>query len=72
MACGIERRKPKLAPEAASIALLGPGVIDATNAKLESVANTSSGGSISIAVFLALLSSYFLNEVASVSKLSRH
>src|SRR5690606_37129941 len=37
-ACGTVRRRPKLAPDAISIILFGPGVIDETSAKAESAA----------------------------------
>ena len=32
--CGSVRRNPKLTPEASSMVLLGPGVIDITSAKV--------------------------------------
>jgi hypothetical protein len=44
--CGIVRRQPKATPDAASIKLFGPGVIDETKAKLTS-------GSQDSAVFIA-------------------
>ena len=39
--CGTVRRKPKVAPEAISIRLFGPGVIEVTKAKAASARSRS-------------------------------
>src|SRR4051812_11651517 len=39
--CGIVRRNPKFTPDASSIMLLGPGVIDVANAKADSASRAS-------------------------------
>ena len=41
--CGTVRRKPKLTPEASSIVLFGPGVIDITSANVIAAKNAAYG-----------------------------
>lgn len=53
--CGSVRRKPKLAPEASNIMLLGPGVIDDTKQNVASAMTMASlMGCYSCPFFLAL------------------
>ncbi|MNP66907.1 hypothetical protein D3C76_1626750 [compost metagenome] len=41
--CGSVRRTPKFTPEASSIMLLGPGVIEVTKANIRKAARSSMG-----------------------------
>ncbi|MBT9161321.1 MAG: hypothetical protein DDT26_02626 [Dehalococcoidia bacterium] len=41
--CGIDNRNPKLTPDAKSMKLFGPGVIDVTKANMEKAKRVSGG-----------------------------